>query len=141
VPGRRCPWNTWGCCRRASPGSPCVFVGGLLDLSGACVIGASPPECFRYLDDLRSGALELQDHDGGLGALTPAAAGMPTLSRFASRLYLRIEPLGADNPWQLLVGVSAGETVDAQRGSFMRMLNALLLPVGIALAAAYGIGT
>ena len=28
---------------------PPHFVEGLLDLSGACVIDASPPECFRYL--------------------------------------------------------------------------------------------
>ena len=118
---------------------PPHFVEGLLDLSGACVIDASPPECFRYLEGLRSGAFELQDLDGGLRQLTPAAASMPTLSRFASRRYLRIEPLVADTPWQLFVGVSAGESVDAQRGSFLRMLGALLLLVAVALAAAFAL--
>ncbi len=45
----------------------------------------------------------------------------------------------ADTPWQLFVGVSAGESVDAQRGSFLRMLGALLLLVAVALAAAFAL--
>ena len=147
LPAEAGVWRAWastplehlGLLQEGFSGEPPHFVEGLLDLSGACVIGASPPECFRYLEGLSSGAFELQDRDGGLRQLTPAAASMPALSRFASRLYLRIEPLAADTPWQLFVGVSAGESVNAQRGSLLRMLGALLFLVAVALAAAFAV--
>ena len=137
-------WRVWasmplehlGLLQQGFSAAPPRFVEGLLDSRGACVIGASPPACFQYLDRARGGAFAWHDRGDGLGVLISTSARMPTLARFASSLYLKREPLAPNTPWQLLVGVSASETVASQRGSILRMLGALLLLVVVALAAA-----